>query len=568
MLMKKQTKKPSETPNADAGNQYARDIVSGKIPACKLARLACQRHLDDMAKSRKAGYPYRFNAADAEHVCNFVQQFQEIKGPKAGQNLRLAPWQQWVISSVFGWVSKKTGARRFRTATCFVPRGNGKSTVTAPIGLYMLSGDEEQGAEVYSAAVTRDQARLCFDVAQNMAKRNGQYLNHCKVGVGAHNIHQIPTASKFEALSADARTLDGLNVHFAILDELAAHKNRGVYDVMVTATAKRNQSLIWNITTCSAWLDGIGYEQYTYLKKLLEGTITDDSYFGVFYSIDDDDDPWTESSWIKANPNWGISVMPDMIRNLANRAMQMPSQQNAFLQKHLNVWTNADVAWMDMRAWNRCADLNLSEHQFEGQDCFVGLDLASKVDIAAKIKLFERDGHYYVFGSYYLPDDAVQESRNSQYQGWMRSGFLTVTPGAVTDYEYIESDLIDDSERYRIREVAYDPFQATQFSTRMDSKGIPMVEMRPTVLNFSEPMKHMEALVLSGKLHFNGDPVLTWMVSNIVARSDHKDNIYPNKERPENKIDGVVALLMALGRAITNKNDGDSIYESRGLFVL
>lgn len=560
--------KTSEYPNAESGNQYAKDIVAGKIPACKLVKLACQRHIDDLKQSKSASYPYKFDMAKAEYVCTFIQQFQEIKGPKAGEKIALAPWQQWIVSTVFGWVSKKTGHRRFRTATCFVPRGNGKTTMSAPIGLYMLAGDSEQGSEVYSAAVTRDQARLCFDTSKNMAMRNAKFSTFCGVSVGAHNISSVKTASKFEALSADARSLDGLNVHFAILDELAAHKSRAVYDVMVTATAKRTQSLIWNITTASAWLDGIGYEQYTYLKKLLEGTIQDDSYFGVFYSIDEEDDPWTEDAYKKANPNWGISVMPDMIMNLANRAMQMPSQQNAFLQKHLNVWTNADVAWMDMRAWNRCADHDLKREQFETCNCYVGLDLASKVDIAAKVLLFERDGHYYVFGNYYLPEDAVTESRNSQYQGWMRSGLLTVTPGAVTDYEYIENDLLDDAVRYHVKEVAYDPFQATQFSTRMSQAGLPMVEMRPTILNFSEPMKQLEALVLSEKFHFDGCPILTWMVSNVVCRTDHKDNIFPNKERVENKIDGVVALIAALGRCIVNLDNDHSIYESRGLFVL
>ncbi len=555
-------------PFSDAGDRYARAVISGDISTCKLVQLACKRHLDDLKESKKKAYPFRYDDYQGNRVCRFVQDFQEIKGPTAGKNLTLAPWQCWLLSTAFGWVNKKSGHRRFRTVTCFIPRGNGKTSLSAPLGLYMLGSDGEQGAEIYSAAVTRDQARLCFDIAQNMARRNQKYLNGCGVHVGAHNISSIKTASKFEPLSADARSLDGLNVHFAILDELAAHKNRGVYDVMLTATGKRNQSMIWNITTASAWLDGIGYEQYTYLRKLLEGTIQDDSYFGVFYSIDDDDDPWTEAAYIKANPNWGISVMPDMIMNLANRAMQMPSQQNAFLQKHLNVWTNADVAWMDMRAWNKCADHSLRLEDFAGSECFIGLDLASKVDIAAKTVLFERDGHYYAFGQYYLPEDAVFESRNSQYQGWMRSGLLTVTPGAVTDYEYIENDLLDAMAKYHVIEVPYDPHQATQLSTRMTAQGVPMVEMRPIVLNFSEPMKQLEALVLSGKFHFNGDPILTWMISNVVAHMDHKSNIYPNKERPENKIDGVVALIMALGRAMMHLNDGGSVYESRGLFVL
>lgn len=459
--------------------------------------------------------------------------------------------------------------RRFRTVTCFVPRGNGKTTMAAPLGLYMMGCDGEGGAEVYSAAVTRDQARLSFTTAQHMARNNKEFRDYFGVDVNAHNIHQLSSASKFEALSADARSLDGLNVHFAILDELAQHKTRDVYDVILTATGKRKQPMVWNITTAGSDLSGIGYEQFVYTKKLLEGTIQDDSYFGVIWTIDDDDDdPWDEESWIKANPSWGVSVQPDMIANLANRAMQMPSQQNAFLQKHLNVWTNADTAWMNMMAWGKCSDKDLKISDFLGEPCWIGLDLASKTDIAAMMQVFERDEQYYCFGKYYLPEDEIWRSHNSQYQGWERMGLLTATPGNVIDFGYIEDDLRALASDFQIQEVAYDPFQATQFSTRMMDEGFPMVEMRPTVLNFSEPMKNLEALVLSRKFHFDGDAVLTWMISNIVAHLDAKDNIYPRKERHENKIDGVVALIMALGRAMLHVDNQEvSVYETRGVLT-
>jgi phage terminase large subunit-like protein len=251
--------------------------------------------------------------------------------------------------------------------------------------------------------------------------------------------------------------------------------------------------------------------------------------------------------------------------------MSMPSAANNFKTKHLNEWVNADTAWMDMRSWEACSNPALEETDFIGEPCIIALDLASKIDMAAKIMLFRREidgkSHFYVFGKYYLPRDTVDRGENSQYQGWESLGLLSVTPGAVTDFSFIEEDLLMNCSDYDVKEVPYDPFQATQLSSRMIAQGLPMVEMRPTVLNFSEPMKQLEALVLQKRLHHTGDPVLSWMVSNVVCHTDQKDNIYPRKERAENKIDGVVAMIMALGRALANEVivDDDSIYEERGL---
>ncbi|SFB02798.1 Phage Terminase [Collimonas sp. OK607] len=243
-----------------------------------------------------------------------------------------------------------------------------------------------------------------------------------------------------------------------------------------------------------------------------------------------------------------------MLAPLQAKAMQMPSAVNNFKTKHLNEWVNADTAWMDMRSWDRCADSSLDLDTYVGQSCWIGLDLASKTDIAALLLVFahpEIDGAFAVFGRYYLPEDTVHANGNSQYPGWMGSGRLTVTPGNVIDFSWIEADLIEFASRFAVQAVAFDPFQATQLSTRMMSEGLPMIEVRPTVLNFSEPMKTLEALVLQGKLIHDGCPVLGWMASNVVAHLDAKDNIYPRKERPENKIDGIVALIMGLSRAIT-----------------
>lgn len=536
--------------------RYAKEVVAGKIPAGRFVKAACKRQIEDLKRWKAKGGAYRFDTARANKVCRFIELLPHIKGPKAGEPIVLEPWQVFILTTVFGWV-KADGSRRFRRVYIEVPRGNGKSALSSGIGLYMLCGDGEGGAEVYSFATTRDQAKIVFGDAQNMARRTPGLRTHFGVDVNAHNINVLRTASKFEALSAEGSTLDGLNTHFACVDELHAHKTRAVYDVVETSIGKRTQSLLWVITTAGSNRAGICYEVRGFVIKVLAGVVKDESQFGIVFGLDEEDDWTTEEALIKANPNWGISVMPEVLLPLQAKAMTMPSAANNFKTKHLNEWVNADTAWMDMRAWDACKDPTLDPEQFAGEPTYVALDLASKVDIAAKVALHERTiegkAHYFVFGQYYLPRDTVERGENSQYQGWEHMGLLTVTDGAVIDFDVIEQDLLADCSRFEVREVPYDPFQATQLSTRMAAQGVPMVEMRPTVLNFSEPMKQLEALVLQGRLHHNGDPVLAWMMSNVVAHMDAKDNIYPRKERPENKIDGVVALIMALGRALANE---------------
>ena len=548
--------------------QYAQSVVSGAIPACRWVQLACQRQLNDLARFKGKDSPYRFNPKlsdrngrgfhPADNLCAFIERLPHVKGPLAGEPISLEPWQVFILTTVFGWVTPD-GKRRFRRSYIEVPRGNAKSTLSSAVALYMLAADHEGGAEVYSLATTRDQARIVFGDAQTMARRSPGFRTRFSVNVGAHNMHVLASGSKFEALSAEGSTLDGLNIHFGCVDELHAHKTRTVYDVVETGTGKRDNSLLWVITTAGSNRAGICYEVRTFVSKLLDGVFEDDTQFGIIYGLDDGDDWTSENALIKANPNWGISVRPEILGPLQAKAMQLPSAVNNFKTKHLNEWVNADTAWMDMRAWDACADTSLDIDNFIGQPCWIGLDLASKTDIAALILIFahpEISDAYLTFGKYYLPEDTVHGAGNSQYSGWMRTGRLTVTPGNVIDFSWIEADLLDMASRFAIQAVAFDPFQATQLSTRMLGEGLPMIEVRPTVLNFSEPMKILEALVLQKKLTHDGDPVLTWMASNVVAHLDVKDNIYPRKERPENKIDGIVALIMALSRAI---KPGDAV---------
>lgn len=538
-----------------AADDYIKQVMAGRIPACKWVRAACERQREDRKRWRAKTSPFSFNKAKASAVCQFIEYLPHVKGPLAKQEIQLEPWQIFVLTTVFGWIKVSDGKRRFRRSYIEVPRGNGKSAISSGVGLFMLAADGEMGAEVYSLATTRDQARIVFGDAQQMVRLSPDLRRHYGIEIAAHNINILMQGSKFEPLSAEGSTLDGLNIHLGIIDELHAHKTRTVYDVVETGTGKRDQSLLWVITTAGSDRSGICYEVRGFVTKVLDRVIEDDSQFGVIYGLDDDDDWASEESLKKANPNWGVSVRPEVVLPLMAKALQMASATNNFLTKHLNRWVNADTAWMDMRAWDRAA-CELTMDDFAGEPCHIGLDLASKVDIAALVAVFVREGVYYGFLRSYLPENTIFRAENSQYQGWHNEGRIISTEGDVLDYSAIENDLIEMNSRFQVQGIAYDPWQALQLSTRMTEQGLQMVEIRATVANFSEPMKQLQALVLSGKFKHDGDPVLAWMASNVVGHMDAKDNIYPRKERPENKIDGIVALIMALGRSMAFLEDG------------
>jgi phage terminase large subunit-like protein len=522
-----------------------------------MAQAACSRQLLDLERAAK-GWDYEFDEGLAGRACRFLELLPHVKGHLAGQTLVLEPWQCFVVCTAFGWVRRGTRRRRFRRVTIFVPRGNGKSCLSSGVGLYCLAADGEGGAEVYSAATTRDQARIVFGDAQSMVKRSLALRERLGLESMQHSIVQESSNSSFKALSREADNLDGLNVHCAVIDEIHAHKTRDIYDVLETGLGKRLNSILWVISTAGSDTSGIGYEVYGYAKRILTKTATDESLFAAIWEADEGDDWTAEATWRKANPNWGVSVQPEILGQLAAKAQQIASAQSAFATKHLNRWTNADQQWMDLGAWDRCADPEMQLEAMVGEECVIGLDLASKTDIAAKALVFARDidgkRHYRVFCDCYLPESRAAEGGNSQYRGWQIEGRLRTTPGEVLDFATLQADVLADRDRFRVREVAYDPWQALKLSQELTDAGMTCVEMRPSVQNFSPAMKEFEALVRSGRLLHDGNPVLRWMVSNVVARPDAQENLYPRKDRPENKIDGVVALLMALGRSMVSES--------------
>lgn len=556
-------------------------MLSGKVLACKYVKQACRRQKDDLARQ---SFGYHFDVDVANRPVNFAQALPHIKGKQfAGRLLEFSDWQCFIVTTVFGWLDE-SGNRRFKTVYIEVPRKNGKSTMSAPVGIYCMSADNEPGADVYSAATTRDQAKIVWQDAKAMVDKSVNLRNALMVATSVHSIYQLSTSSKFLPLSRDQQgNLDGLNVHCGIIDELHAHKTRDVWDVIETATGARSQPLIWAITTAGSNRSGICYEQRSYVIKILSGVHEDDTYFGIIYTIDKGDDPFDPKSWEKANPNYGISVSIEDLQRKALKARQMAAALNNFLTKHLNVWVNSDSPWMNMTAWDDCYDPEMLEEDFGGMECMEALDLATKTDIAPKVRVFKKAitkpkagstggefgqtetvDHYYVFADFYLPEDAVEDGRNSQYSGWAREQYLKVTPGSVTDFSVIEDDIKEDASKYRVLNCGFDPWQASYLMQRLQVENLPVLEYRQTVQNMSMPMKELEALVLQKRIHHNGNPVLTWMISNVVCHVDAKENIYPRKEAPANKIDGAVALIMVIGMFMSPQ---DAPKEYKLLFV-
>ena len=549
---------------AKAYAQRCVDLVEG---AGRLERLMAKRFLDDLARADTDDFPFIVDELKGSRACRFQELLPHIKGDWAKPiyvdgkfvypKIRLEDWQVFIEFNLFAWIHRETGLRRFRRDYEEVARKNAKSTRVAARLLYLTTADGEPGAYCCSAATTGKQAREVFDVSRNMALKEPELRSRFGVSVGANDISVPETASTYQAINAEGSTLDGLNVHGGGVDELHAHKTRAVWDVLDTATGARSQALLTAITTAGSNRSGICYELRMHSIKVLEGTVRDETWFAAIFTIDDGDDWRDPKAWRKANPNLGVSVKLDDMEAACRRAETTPTALNNFLTKRLNVWVNADSAWMDMSAWDRCADPQLTVDQVKHLPAWVSLDLASKVDIAAApiILRDETADRWYCISRerFWLPERAVEQGTNSQYDGWVRSGWLVATPGEVTDYDVIEEQLREDQRTLSdLREIPFDPHQATQLVGHMLANGAPMVEYRPTVLNYSEGMKMLEALVLQGPEKFvhDGSPAMTWMISNVVCHLDAKDNIYPRKERPENKIDGPVAAIAGIARAM------------------
>lgn len=470
--------------------RYAKDIVAGRIVAGEWTIKACRRQQEERKRPISEDWPYKFDKERANRVCRFIELLPHIKGDWAsrGQKLTLEPWQIFVYTTVFGWVYRKgysdpktgrdlSGKRRFRFVYLEMARKNGKSTMSAPVGLYMTCADGEAGAEVYSAATKQDQARVAvWDPAKNMVEREAGLRRKFGIETSAHSIFQAE--SFFKPLSSEAKSLDALNIHCAIIDELHAHRTRHLYDVLESARGSRLQPLLWMITTAGFDRSGICYEHHTYVKKILDGTAPDDAYFGMIFALDKDDDWQDEKLWIKANPNLDVSVYSNELKPEARKAARIPSAQNGFLTKHLCVWVNASENLFNLTQWNSLADSSLVPEDFSEDPCWIGLDFAPRNDITSIVLLFRRElegeSHYYAFARHYLSEGKVEESENASYAGWAREGLLRTNPGNETDERIIAQELIDICfSGYQIQELDcdYSRVQGIQHKVKDASMG-------------------------------------------------------------------------------------------------
>ncbi|HCF9839208.1 TPA: terminase large subunit [Pseudomonas aeruginosa] len=548
---------------SDIARQYASDVVSGGIVACRYVKLACQRFLNDLDRQGDDDWPYVFDEAKADRAVKFMQLMPHTKGKWSASKSKLVfePWQVFIEANIFGWVKKETGKRRFREAYEEIPRKNGKSARLAARGIYLFAADGESGAEVYSGATTEKQAFEVFRPAWMMAHKLENLRNRFGIELSGNQKNPGPMfvmedMSKFETVIGNPG--DGASPHAALVDEYHEHDTDALVDTMQTGMGAREQPLLSIITTAGSNLGGPCYEKRRDVIRILEGQTIDETIFGIIYTIDEDDSWDDPASLIKANPNYGVSVFPDFLLAQLQQAKRSASKQNAFRTKHLDQWVGARTVWMNMLAWQRQKrDFTIAD--MAGCRCWMALDLASKKDVAALVMLFEKAGQFYCTPRFYAPEAAAEE--NEKYQNFALEGHLVLTPGSMTDYAFIEADILDLAKQIDLQDSAFDDWQANYLITRLSNTSIPVVDFNQTVKNMSEPMKEVEARVIARTLWHDGNPVMTWMMGNVAAKIDAKENIYPRKENdndPNCKIDGPVALIMAMGRAlVAGVDDGD-----------
>ncbi len=558
-------------PFAALADRYIADVLSGAIPACRWVKLACQRHRDDMNRSRTSRWDYRYNREQAERSCRFISNLRHVKGKwaRSRECLTLEPWQCFVLCMLFGWVHKKTGLRRFRRAMLLVPRKNAKTTLAAGIGLYGLVADNEFGAEVYCGATSEKQALEVFSTARMMVALDPDLKKAFGIQINARNLSVEVTNSKFEPVIGVPG--DGASPSIAIHDEVHEHATDAQISTMETGQGARENPLQLLISTAGDNQAGPCYQIMKEYEQILLGTIEDDAVFFVNYTLDPDDDWSSVEAAKKANPNYGVSVMEDYLEGQRRKALYSPRAAAGFKTKNLNLWVNSAHAYFSIDHWNRAADKNLRIEQFAGREAYVALDLSSKTDIAAMQVLIPLDEKetFASFSYNFLPEETVNQPENQHYQIWREEGYLTVTDGEIIDFEVIQDRLRELKEILTVHVVAYDPFQATMLATTLSKDGYPMLEYRQTVQNFSDPMKQVEAWIRAGRIKHCGDPVFSFGVANIEAKEDVKRNVYPRRASDKRKIDPVIALIMAAGCWISRDVNAvaPSAYETQEILV-
>jgi phage terminase large subunit-like protein len=498
-----------------------------------------------------------YDKEKADRVMKFISHLRFVNGAKAGLNFNILGWQEQFIRDVFGCVYDD-GCRQFREVYLEIPKKNGKSTLCAAIGLYMLMADGERGAQVYSLASSKEQAGNTFKTALYMIQNMPELKEYVKIRASLNEIFYIPTKSVFKVLSSDPNNKQGLDISCCLFDELADQKNRTLFEnVMRMSGSARKQPLYIMMTTAGVEKNSVCYEMRTKSDDIIRGNKVDEHFYPVVYSINEDDDWNDEKSWIKANPSIGEILDLEQIRSDYLRALNNTEEEMFFRRYRLCEWASVQKRWLPMNEWDECLR-KFSENDLEGRPCYAGMDLSTVSDLTAFVLVFppidKNDANYYILPYLFCPEESIEvRSQRDKvlYRVWARDGYLLTTPGNVVDYSYIETFIKEKKKKFDIKEIAIDPWNSSEFSQHLVADGFEVIDFRQGFATMSSPTKDLMRLVKLRKLVHNGNPVLRWNIDNIVISQDPSANIKITKNRCNEKVDGAVALVMALGRALT-----------------
>lgn len=545
--------------------QYAQDVRDGKVTVCEYVLLAVERYYTDLDNALDKGW--YFDRKAAMRAIRFIENLKHTKGEWAGQRFLLEPWQQFVVWNIFGWMLAD-GTRRFRYAYTEIARKNGKTALSAGIGLYMLFADGESRPEVYSAATVKDQAKICFSDAAEIVKATDlkKYLS-----VFRNSVTYESKGGLFKPLSSDYGTHDGLNPSCGIIDEFHAHKDSGMFDVIKSAFGARRQPLMFIITTAGFNKSGACFAYRDNVIKVLRGVNTDDSLFGIVYTLDDKEEWDNPAMWVKANPNLGVSLSVDYLASQVMDAKNRPEAVRNVMTKNVNLWVDAELTWILDDVWIRCAGAT-DPASLRGCDCWGGLDLSNVGDVTAFVLLFHENDRFQLLPRLWIPEEKMLEKvkkENINYDKWVAEGYVTITPGNVVDYDFVKADILRFTADYNLKSSAYDRWNSSQTIIDLSNEGMEFNPFGQGFGSMSAPTKQFEVLTLTGQLEHFSNPVLRWMLSSTVMQTDPAGNIKPDKRKSVQKIDGIVAAIMALGEWMTDqaKNESDP-YNDRGMLTL
>ena len=512
---------------------------------------------------RAASPEFVFDEAAADRAVRFFETcLTHTKGEWAGQPLKLSPWQaDRIIRPLFGW-KRADGTRRYRTAYIQIPRKSGKTTLAAGMALYLLLADGEQGGEVYCAASDREQAAICFDAAKGMVDASPSLRK--RVSPYKRALAVPGTGSSLKVLSSEAYTKHGLNASGIVVDEVHAQPDRDLWDVLTTSTGARRQPLTIAITTAGFDRHSLCWELYDHGCKVRDGIIVDDAFLPVIYEALPDDDWKSPATWRKAHPGLGVSVREEFIAAECLKAQQMPTYENTFKRLMLNVWTEQATRWLPLDAWDKC---DQAMPDLEGRECFAGLDLSSTTDISALVLAFPIGDTVHLLPFFWVPEEGIHKRARRDrvpYETWRDAGHIEPTGGAVVDYDVIRARINALSERFQIREIAIDRWNATQLATQLAGDGFEVFAFGQGFASMTGPAKELEKRILGRQVNHGGNPVLRWMASNVAVEMDAAGNIKPSKARSTERVDGIVAALMALGRVIATQAPVPDRYADEG----